>query len=450
MTSSLAAALAASKAKADNIDNNDNNDIHTKASKAASSSLMQHAKQQKPKPTKRVEKEKKQQAAFTSPAKQSLAVASASAGAEKQGMHNSQDIKPTPLKNDKYNGKHFDNNYNDNNNNHTPKPTKGNAKKAPKTPKSNIVNIKRNKPKNNHSADKEDAGGDNCDKDNDKNENNDNVQEVVFVCDIPSSDEEEEDEEEEKHVNDDEYQSHNNPRHTKNQNGRKGKKHEQHQQKQQHQQGGKIININASRRMIGHALGTRLHDDAPNKGGNRNQSDNDKEPPSNPGAMPTPWSKKAEGMGHGKQVVIPGSKSNGGHLRDHRSNRDDNNNVHVGKDNGGFRGHNSKNNNYTRNNPRDKSHQKSNNSHSDHNHRENERRSSRNDGRGVSSTGDDDRRHRGNNTDSLEFNSGNDKIDSNASSVTSKPVSVVADIPKLESALLKGRWADEDSSSDEE
>mmetsp|Transcript_3305 Transcript_3305/g.6942 ORF Transcript_3305/g.6942 Transcript_3305/m.6942 type:complete len:233 (+) Transcript_3305:174-872(+) len=117
MTSSLAAALAASKAKADNIDNNDNNDIHTKASKAASSSLMQHAKQQKPKPTKRVEKEKKQQAAFTSPAKQSLAVASASAGAEKQGMHNSQDIKPTPLKNDKYNGKHFDNNYNDNNNN---------------------------------------------------------------------------------------------------------------------------------------------------------------------------------------------------------------------------------------------------------------------------------------------------------------------------------------------
>ncbi|KAL7463358.1 hypothetical protein ACHAXS_003732 [Conticribra weissflogii] len=462
MTSSLAAALAASKANADSNNNNMKNDdeCNKRGSKVAPSSLMQHAKKQHPQPNStQGEMIEKQQATITSPAKQSLAVASASAAVVKQGTHHSHDIKPTPSKNDKYNSKHCPNK--------TPTSAKYNANKDPNTPKSHRVNIKNNKSKNKHSAKKEEYHG----IDNNKKNNNENVQALVFVCDIPSSDEEEVEEEEEgegegegegkkyKHIDDNVEQHHNNPLQNKNVKREKGKTtHQQQQQQQQElkQQGGKVVNVNASRRMIGHALGTRFHDkDIPDNGGNRHQSKNLMESPSNPGAMPTPWSKKAQELDHG---TIPRGRSD---PRD-RNNRNDTNNYDVGKDTAGTSGRSGKNDYNTRNTPRDKTHQKANNSHRDHDHRVNDRTSSRNDGRVVdgggfhrgneSSTHDDDdhRQLHGKNADSREFNRDNCKIGSNASSVTAKPVSVEENSPKLESAILKGRWADEDSSSDEE
>ena len=191
------------------------------------------------------------------------------------------------------------------------------------------------------------------------------VEEIVFICDIPSSD----DEDDEVHLDSLQITD-------KNRAGSGGRRHRDRgnpnerggrprcdRDKRNRNKDGEVLNVNASRRMIGHALGRRLGP-SPNiskESNNNNMKSNTSSSVSNPGVMPTPWSKKAQEMKNGNKINYSNE------MNSRWSNRD------------------------------------------------------------VSKQSD------GNNSPQVK------KI----------PASQPAQAPKLESAKLKGRWADEDSSDDE-
>jgi hypothetical protein len=118
------------------------------------------------------------------------------------------------------------------------------------------------------------------------------AEEIVFVCDIPS-DSEEELELDTLQISDHKSgKRHGGSRNNSNERDRKGR--DDRDNRNNH---GERLNVNASRRLIGHALGTRL-DHPQNSGKESNQSHIDVRARSNPGVMPTPWSKKAQEMKH--------------------------------------------------------------------------------------------------------------------------------------------------------
>lgn len=206
-----------------------------------------------------------------------------------------------------------------------------------------------------------------------KQKNNDvAAEEIVFVCDIPSDSDEED-------IDFDTLQI------SSARSGGRGGRCGRNNSNQRHERvrggrdnnnsNGGRLNVNASRRLIGHALGKRI--DAPQNTSREtnNSGNNDRAPSSShPGAMPTPWSKKAQEM---KQQ----------------------NNVNNSRN---TRQANSR---WEKDAPRDRQ---------------------RNNGDIPSQT----------------FGKNN-----------TPPVSVQTEVaepaPKLESAKIKGRWADEDSSDDE-
>jgi hypothetical protein len=116
------------------------------------------------------------------------------------------------------------------------------------------------------------------------------AEEIVFVCDIPSDSEEE--------LDFDTLQISDHKSGGKI-HGNRGSSNQRDRIKSDGRGGrnnhGGRLNVNASRRLIGHALGTRL--DTPSSNGREsNQSRLNTGVQNNPGAMPTPWSKKAQEM----------------------------------------------------------------------------------------------------------------------------------------------------------
>jgi hypothetical protein len=121
------------------------------------------------------------------------------------------------------------------------------------------------------------------------------AEEIVFICDIPSSDDDEEIDLDALQINDQQKSSGR---------GRGGRGRGLNQRggrdgsvkgNKNNNSGGRVLNVNASRRMIGHALGTRLGP-PPNSSDSNDVRSNNNRVSSNPGAMPTPWSKKAQEM----------------------------------------------------------------------------------------------------------------------------------------------------------
>lgn len=139
------------------------------------------------------------------------------------------------------------------------------------------------------------------------------AEEIVFVCDIPSDSEEELDFET---LQISDHKSGGRIR------GNRGSSNQRDRIKSDGRGGrnnhGGRLNVNASRRLIGHALGTRLNTPSSN-GRESNQSRLNTGVRNNPGAMPTPWSKKAQEMKNetsnnsrnGKQTKRMSNEDNG-------------------------------------------------------------------------------------------------------------------------------------------
>ena len=179
-----------------------------------------------------------------------------------------------------------------------------------------------------------------------------------------------------------------------------------------------MINVNASRRIIEHALGSRM---------DSNSSNNDAGKKNN--AMPTPWAGRAQEM---KANLIDTRKRNdnnssrgGGRFSNDRpSNRGDRSRFPTRNDGNG-----------RSNNRRDEpsrfpSRNEGNNTRTNENREE---RGSRLPTRNEDITSDR----------SVPFNANESTASEDPAKVTLQP------IPKLESAVLKGRWADEESSDED-
>ena len=216
-------------------------------------------------------------------------------------------------------------------------------------------------------------------------------EEIVFVCDIPSDDEDDD------YVGDDydddgginnfdrlkitnqcktgggsgRVQGDRGNNNKNNRNGRGGG-----DRNNSSNNGRRVLNVNASRRLIGHALGTRIGSPPNDRSGNNNR------PTSNPAAMPTPWSRISSPFAPTERQAQEMNT---------RKNERDNRNFDS----------------------RSKRH-------------------------------DDNTRGNQISRESSEWSGRT----ANETSVTNESAEAIP-MPKLESAVLKGRWADEDSSDDE-
>lgn len=113
------------------------------------------------------------------------------------------------------------------------------------------------------------------------------AEEIVFICDIPSDSEDEYKED----LDFDTLQISNRQSGGRGKGGRDNRNQQNGRGKNDRNNRGGRLNVNASRRLIGHALGKRIdprNDDSRNQNNDRTQR--------NTGAMPTPWSKKAQEM----------------------------------------------------------------------------------------------------------------------------------------------------------
>lgn len=205
------------------------------------------------------------------------------------------------------------------------------------------------------------------------------AEEIVFLCDIPSDDDDFQECVEESRLDFDALviTDHRNARGKRTGRGGSGKNSAR---SNSNGNGGRILNVNASRRIIGHALGTRLGP-ASNNGrigaqdsreGIDGKVMNDRRP-NNPGAMPTPWSNKAQELTNAKN-------------KNDRNSSD----SHISRKNAC-----------------------------------------------------------GNTTASRINREFSEKLDREKTDAMANDASKPSLMPKLESAALKGRWADEDSSDDE-
>lgn len=132
-------------------------------------------------------------------------------------------------------------------------------------------------------------------------ENNRDADEIVFICDIPSSDDDECDEDggiglDTLQISDHQEsgRGHGGRKQSPKHKGGRGREGGRRDTTSKNNNGGRVLNVNASRRMIGHALGTRLGPPPNNSRDINNTKHNNYQASSNPGSMPTPWSKKAQ------------------------------------------------------------------------------------------------------------------------------------------------------------
>jgi hypothetical protein len=204
-------------------------------------------------------------------------------------------------------------------------------------------------------------------------------EEIVFLCDIPSDDDDYQECVEESRLDLDALVITDQRNARGKGRGRGGSGHNS-ARNNSIGNGGRILNVNASRRMIGHALGTRL---GPASNNDRYGSQDGREVingkriedrgPNNPGAMPTPWSKKTQELMNEKNKNVHGES------RSHISRKNECCNKTAGRNNREF----------------------------------------------------------------------SQKFDRDKTDAMANDESTPSPMPKLESAVLKGRWADEDSSDDE-
>ena len=236
---------------------------------------------------------------------------------------------------------------------------------------------KKNKQQTANQKSRKAEGGRAPQKNHQHRDDNHGADKIVFICNIPSSDEDECDEDEE--VGLDTLQisdhkssrrSHGGRKRSPNYIGGRGRKTGGRDLTTDNNDG-RVLNVNASRRLIGHALGTRLGPPQSSRDNSNTKQRND-HALSNPGSMPTPWSKKAQELKN------------------------------------------------------------------DHGYNCTERKT---DSSKWEKNATDEQCSRVNH---LCHISGNDKL-SISKNILQEPMSV----PKLESAKIKGRWADEDSSDDE-
>ncbi|KAL3800355.1 hypothetical protein HJC23_003651 [Cyclotella cryptica] len=135
-------------------------------------------------------------------------------------------------------------------------------------------------------------------------------EEIVFLCDIPSDDDDCQECVEESRLDLNSLSITDRRNAGGKGRGRGGRMHNSARNNSS-DNGGRVLNVNASRRMIGHALGTRLgpasNNDIYGAQGGRDAIDrksNNNRCTNNPGTMPTPWSQKAqEFRGEKKQNI---------------------------------------------------------------------------------------------------------------------------------------------------